>query len=48
MKHITLRLPVDLHERLIKCADEIGLTVTVLLIISIWRNVLIQEQEQKQ
>lgn len=36
----TIRLPDELHKELALIAEETGLTITALLIVAIWWNVL--------
>lgn len=35
-KEITLRIPIDLYEALLKVSDETGIPITHIITISLW------------
>lgn len=40
LKKITIRIPQELYKELETISKQMGLTITCLLIVAIWRNVL--------
>lgn len=43
---MTIRLPIELYKNLLFISKQMGLTVTSLLIVVIWRNVLMKKKKE--
>lgn len=44
-KNVTVRLPIELYNKIKAMSDSMGVSVTSLLIISIWNNVAMQDKQ---